>query len=69
MAKVAAWVGITISGVLFVASVLSAYVILGAGIYDATSEKEYRRKLYETVASQYAIQALSEMENTDKNRI
>lgn len=68
LAKFAAWVGITISGVLFVASVLSAYVMLGAGIYDATSEKEYRRKLYETVASQYAIQALSEMENTDKNK-
>lgn len=67
LAKFAAWVGITISGVIFLASIVVAYSIWGAGIYEASSEKEYRDTLYKEVADQYAIRALSQMDNTDKS--
>lgn len=67
MAKFGAWIGITLSGVIFCASVVGAYAMWNAGIYEVSSQQEWRDMLYKDAANQYAIQALSQMERTEKN--
>lgn len=67
VAKLCAWVGITVSGSLFLASVVGAFAIWDAGIYD-TDREQYKKNLFHSAANQYAVQALSELENTEKDK-
>lgn len=57
-AKVAAWIGITVSAVLFFVGVAGVLVIDEIGVYDYPSEEACRESLYETAADQYTMQAL-----------
>lgn len=63
-AKIGAWIGITVSGTVFLGSIVGAYAIQEAGVYDQT-EEELRRELFEDVAGKYAIQALADMQNDE----
>lgn len=60
-AKFAAWVGITISGSLCLASVVGAFAIWQGGFYEYTSKEACRAELYENVANHYAVRALDNM--------
>lgn len=62
-AKFAAWVGITVSALLFLASAIGAIAIWEAGMYQYASADACREELYENVASQYAVRALDYMES------
>lgn len=62
-AKFAAWVGITVSALLFLASAVGAIAIWEAGMYQYASADACREELYENVASQYAVRALDYMES------
>lgn len=66
-AKIGAWVGITISGVVFLGGIVGAYAIQESGMYD-TSEREFRKDAFESVASHYAIRALDNMDNPTENK-
>lgn len=57
-AKVAAWVGITVSVLLFLTSAVGAAVLWESGVYEAASEESYREALYRNAAEQYALRAL-----------
>lgn len=60
-AKLGAWVGITISAVLFLASAVGAVIIWESGMYDYASAEICRETLYEKAANQYAMRALESM--------
>ena len=60
LAKLGAWVGITISGSLFVGSVIGAVAIWDTGAYEMTAE-EYQRDAMESAANQYAARALNNL--------
>lgn len=60
-AKIAAWVGITISGILCLASMVGAFAIWQGGFYEYASEEACRAELYENVANHYAVRALDNM--------
>lgn len=62
-AKFGAWVGITISAVLFLASAAGAVIIWESGMYEYASEEACREELYENVANQYAVRALDNMDS------
>lgn len=62
-AKFGAWVGITISAVLFLASAAWAVIIWETGMYEYTSREACRKELYENVANQYAVRALENMDS------
>lgn len=66
-AKVGFWIGITISGVIFLGSIVGAMAIQEAGIYDET-EEEYRTKVYQSVARHYAVRALDNMKSPAENK-
>lgn len=61
-AKFAAWVGITISGAVFLVSAVGAFAIWQGGFYEYASEEACRVDLYENVANHYAIRALDNMQ-------
>lgn len=65
-AKLAAWIGITTSAVVFLGGVLGAFVIEDAGVYEMTKE-DFRKAAFEGVAGHYAVRALDNMENSDEN--
>lgn len=60
-AKFAAWVGITLSAILFLASAVGAIAIWEGGVYEYASEKAYRKAMYEVVAENYAVRVLEQM--------
>lgn len=62
-AKAAAWVGITLCALLFLASAVGALAIWEAGMYQYASADACREELYENVAIQYAVRALENMES------
>lgn len=66
-AKIGAWIGITISGVVFLGSIVGAIVIQEAGMYDY-EEEEFRKEAYESVAAHYSIRALDNMENQGEKK-
>lgn len=59
-AKTLAWIGITFSGVIFVGSILGAYLLWESDIYDMT-EKEAWELAAEDVSHQYTIMALADL--------
>lgn len=66
-AKVAAWIGITISGIVFFGSIIAAYGLLEVGIYEE-SKRDMKREGFEYVADNYSVMALANMksgENVD----
>lgn len=58
-AKIAAWIGITLSAVIFLASGFGALMIWEAGTYGYVSAEACRDALYESVVSDYAVRALN----------
>lgn len=67
LAKLGAWVGITISGSLFLGSVVGAVTIWDSGAYEVESEEEYRREAFESAAYQYSAKAVNRLVNLQKN--
>lgn len=65
-AKLAAWIGITTSAVVFLGGVLGVFVMEDAGVYETTKE-DFREQVIEGVAGHYAVRALDNMKNPDKN--
>ena len=61
-AKIMAWVGITVSAVVFVGSVLGAWLIWDLDIYDDT-EEEMREQAVSWACDQYAVRALYCLQN------
>lgn len=66
LAKLGAWIGIIISGVLFLGSVVTAYAIWEMGFYEYDSKEELRQQMFKEAARQYAVMALSDLEYTEK---
>ncbi len=62
-AKLAAWIGITLSAVIFLASGFGALLIWEAGVYGYASAQRCRDALYENVVGDYAERALNNMDN------
>lgn len=58
-AKIGAWIGITLSAVMFLVSGFGALMIAEAGTYDYVSAEACRDALYESVVSNYALRALN----------
>lgn len=61
--KVCAWIGVTISAVLFIGSAIGTIFIWDLGLYDYSSEGECREALYENAARGYSLEALSNLVN------
>lgn len=66
-AKTVSWIGITISGILFLGSVVGAYVMEDAGVYH-TTEKEMRKQIYQSVAEHYSVIVLDNMKNPGNDK-
>lgn len=66
-AKIGAWIGITLSGCIFLGSILGILAMEEGNVYDYSRE-ELRKKAYETVADHYAIRALDNMKNPENNK-
>lgn len=65
-AKLAAWIGITMSAVAFLGGVIGTIVMEDTGVYDIKKE-DFLEEVFEEVAGHYAVRALDNMENADGN--
>lgn len=61
-AKFAAWIGITLSAVIFLVNGLGALMISDAGVYDYVSAAACREVLYRNAANNYATRALNNLD-------
>lgn len=64
-AKAGAWVGITLSAVIFLSGIAGVMLMLDAGVYD-TPRQEFHSEAYESIANQYAIRALEALQTGKK---
>lgn len=64
-AKAAAWVGITLSGIIFVASVCGVVLMEDIDVYNRT-EKDLKEWAIESTCEHYAVAALDKMKNPKK---
>lgn len=66
-AKIGAWIGITVSGAVFLGSIAGAFVLQELGVYDV-KEEEFRKQVFEEAALNYGVQALDNMKSTVENK-
>lgn len=64
-AKAGAWIGITLSAVIFLSGIAGVMLMLDAGVYD-TPRQEFHSEAYESIANQYAIRALEALQTGKK---
>ncbi|MBD5554309.1 MAG: HAMP domain-containing histidine kinase [Roseburia sp.] len=66
--KFAAWVALTLCGIICAGSVVAILCFIDMGVYEQT-EKEMRQDLFEAASDRYSIQALAQMtQNIDKDK-
>ncbi|MBO5069333.1 MAG: HAMP domain-containing histidine kinase [Roseburia sp.] len=61
LAKTFAWIGITLSGVIFAGSIFGAYLLWQSDIYNMTEEEAWEQTA-EAVSYKYAVMALADMD-------
>lgn len=68
-AKIAAWAAVSVSGIVFLAGIAGLLVLIELGVYE-TPKQERRTELFESVAGQYSVMALSNLQlKNDGNSI
>lgn len=66
--KFAAWVALTLCGIIFAGSVVAILCFIDMGVYEQT-EQEMRQEWFGAASERYSIQALSQMmQNIDKDK-
>lgn len=66
--KFAAWVALTLCGIIFAGSIVAILCFIDLGVYEKT-EEEMRRSWFEAASERYSIQALSQMtQNIDEDK-
>lgn len=66
--KFAAWVAITLCGIIFAGSVVAILCFIDMGVYEKT-EEEMRQNWFEAASDRYSIQALAQLtQNVDRDK-
>lgn len=67
-AKIAAWIGITLSGILFAGSILGAALMWELGVYEKPRDT-MKEEAFQSVSEQYAVKALDSWFNENQTLI
>lgn len=67
-AKIAAWIGITLSGILFIGSILGAVIMWELGAYENTRDG-LKEQAFRSVCGQYSVMALNNWFNANQKML